>query len=83
MNLFTYIASTLVRSINQNMRFNFILNLILIVCVCFLALSQITTAETVHIPDPGLRAALELALDKDAGEDITQARYGEFGSAAR
>ena len=30
-------------------------------------------AESVHIPDPSLRAAVELALDKEAGADITQA----------
>ena len=34
---------------------------------------QMATAQTVHIPDPGLRAALELALGKEAGDDITRA----------
>jgi internalin A len=47
--------------------------LILTTCVIFLVSLQISTAETVHIPDPGLRAVLELALGKEVGADITQA----------
>ena len=38
----------------------------------FLAPHRIATAQTVHIPDPGLRAVLESALGKEAGDHITQ-----------
>ncbi len=34
---------------------------------------SVAIAESVHIPDPRFRAAVELALDKEAGADITQA----------
>ena len=41
---------------------------------------QIATAQTVHIPDPSLRAVIEAALGKEAGEDITQADMASLKS---
>ena len=41
---------------------------------------QIAMAQSVHIPDPGLRAALELALGKQADEDITQVEMASLES---
>ena len=38
------------------------------------------TAQTVHIPDPKLRGALELALGKEAGDAITQADMASLES---
>ena len=47
-------------------------NLILTVCVLFFASYHPATAQTVHIPDPGLRVVIEAALGKEVGMDITQ-----------
>ena len=46
--------------------------LILTACILFLVPYHPATAQTVHIPDPGLRAVIESALGKEAGADITQ-----------
>ena len=46
--------------------------LMLTVCILFLVPYQPAAAQTVHIPDPGLRAVIEAALGKEAGADITQ-----------
>ena len=77
MNLFIY---TEAQSSNQNLRRSFVINLILIACLLFFALHQSATAETVHIPDLHLRTALELALGKAAGDDITQADMASLQS---
>ena len=50
----------------KNLSFCFIL--FLLVC---LSLPMITTAQTVDIPDPNLRAAIETALNKASGAPIT------------
>ena len=55
-------------------------NLIFIVCLHFLVLHPIATAQTVDFPDPNLRAALEAALDKAAGAGITQAEMASLES---
>ena len=39
---------------------------------------QTAFAQTVHIPDPGLRAAIEFTLDKQPGADITQAEMASL-----
>ena len=57
----------------QNLEFSHIVILVFIASLFFSALHRGASAETVHIPDPNLRAALEFALDKEAGADITQA----------
>ena len=46
--------------------------LILTACILFLVPYNPATAQTVHIPDPGLRSVIESALGKEAGADITQ-----------
>jgi len=46
--------------------------------VFFFTPHQIATAQTVHIPDPHLREALEVALEKKAGTDITQAEIASL-----
>ena len=57
----------------QNRRLAQAVSLIFIACMFFFTPHWIATAQTVHIPDPNLRAALESALGKEAGADITQA----------
>ena len=44
----------------------------LTVCILFLVPYHPAAAQTVHIPDPGLRVVIEAALGKEAGADITQ-----------
>ena len=46
--------------------------LMLTVCILFLVPYHPASAQTVHIPDPGLRVVIEEALGKAAGADITQ-----------
>ena len=46
--------------------------LMLTVCILFLVPYHPAAAQTVHIPDPGLRVVIEAALGKEAGADITQ-----------
>ena len=46
--------------------------LMLPVCILFFVPYHPAAAQTVHIPDPGLRAVIEAALGKEAGADITQ-----------
>ena len=67
----------------QNLEFSRIVILVFIASLFFSALHQTVNAELVHIPDPDLRSALELALGKAAGEDITQADMASFESATR
>ena len=80
LKLFTYTVSIRIRVSSQNLRLVHFANLILTVCLLFLAPYRIATAQTVHIPDPGLRAALESALGKEAGEDITRADIASLKS---
>ena len=47
--------------------------LFITLCLVLTKHPNIASAQTVHIPDPGLRIALELALGKESGENITQA----------
>ena len=59
---------------NQNLEFTRVGIYVFIACVLLWVPHQTVVAKTVHIPDPGLRAALELALGKAAvREDITRA----------
>ena len=46
--------------------------LMLTVCILFFVPYHPAAAQTVHIPDPGLRVVIEAALGKGAGADITQ-----------
>ena len=69
MSIFTYTDTQLSC---HNLRVTSVVSLILTACVLFLAPHRIATAQTVHIPDPGLRAVLESALGKEAGDHITQ-----------
>ena len=69
----SYNESLSKRISNQNLIFIRVVILVFIACILFCASHRIAIAQTVHIPDPGLRYALELALNKEIGEDITQA----------
>ena len=86
MTLFTY---TDMQLSCHNLRVTSIVNLILTVCILFFALCHPATAQTVHIPDPNLRAVLESVLAKKVGEDITQVDIANlesldaFGSGIR
>ncbi len=73
MRFFTYTTSTHINAERQNRRPIKVVSLIFFMCVFFLPAYQIVTAQTIHIPDPGLRTTIELALGKEVGEDITQA----------
>ena len=57
---------------SQNQKSIHPVKLILTGCVLFFTLLQIAAAQTVHIPDLNLRAALASALDKEVGADISQ-----------
>jgi len=54
--------------------------LIFAFCMLFFGRLQTATAQIVHIPDSNLRAALEFALDKEVGADITQADMANIRS---
>ena len=69
MKLFTYTDTQLSR---QNFRVTSGITLILAASIFCLTLHRPAIAQTVHIPDPGLRAVLEAVLNKEAGDDITQ-----------
>ena len=69
MKLFMYADTQLLR---QNLSVTSGINLILAACIFCLTLHRPATAQTVHIPDPGLRAVLESALEKEVGTNITQ-----------
>ena len=68
-----YKKSLCPRFSDQNSELIHIVSLVFIMSLLFFAPHQAVNAESVHIPDPGLRSVLELALGKAAGEDITQA----------
>ena len=57
-----------------------IIILTLIACALLLTPHRIVIAQTVHIPDPNLRAALKLALGKEVSADITQAEMESLES---
>ena len=85
LKLFKDTESTYAQSSSQNQRLVdnplvHLVSMILTVCVLFLALLQIATAQTIHIPDPNLRAALESALGKEADADITRAEMASLES---
>ncbi len=72
MKLFTFSKSAFSPRVRQMLIPTHGISLILITCVLFLASPQVTSAQTVHIPDPALRAALESALSKEVGDEITE-----------
>ena len=57
-----------------------VVSLIFTVCLLFLTLPRIASAQIVDIPDPNLRTILELALGKEAADDITQAEMASLKS---
>ncbi len=73
MEVFTCTVSTRTPILSRPSGIAHIVVLTLMACALFLTPHQIALAQVVHIPDPNLRAALELALDKETGADITQA----------
>ena len=73
MKISLYPESTHTALDGQNRKLSHVVGLILYVSSLVLGLGRMATAQSVHIPDPGLRAVLELALGKEAGADITQA----------
>ncbi|RKU29069.1 hypothetical protein C6499_09360 [Candidatus Poribacteria bacterium] len=72
MRFFAYTKSTHIESKRQNQRLAQGIILIFIMSVVFFGHFQIATAQIVHIPDLSLRAVIEVALDKEASEAITQ-----------
>ena len=80
MRFFTYTASTHIDTGKQNRRLIKVASLTFSICVFFFSAYQIVTAQTIHIPDPGLRTAIELALGKEVGENITQADMASLQS---
>ena len=69
----SYKALTLMGFSNRSLGFSYVVILVFMVCLFFGVPLSTATAQVVNIPDPELRAALELALDKESGVDITQA----------
>ena len=69
----SYKALTLMGFSNRSLGFSYVVILVFMVCLFFGVPLLTATAQVVDIPDPELRAALELALDREAGADITQA----------
>ena len=80
MKVFTYAKSEWALLLNRIWGIVHIVILTLITCALFLTPHRIAIAQTVHIPDSNLHAALELALDKDAGADITQVELASLES---
>ena len=78
MKFFTYIESTHTWSSRGNLGLVRGIVLILAAHILFLTPHQTANAQTVHIPDPILRSALESALGKEAGTDITQAEMASL-----
>ena len=74
LKLFTSYKESLSKCVsNQTLEFTRVIIHIFIGCMLFCLLHRLSIAQTVDIPAPGLRAAVELALGKEAGGDITQA----------
>ena len=80
MRFFVYNNSTHVESKRQNQRLAQVIILLFTAGLLFFGHLQIATAQIVHIPDPSLRAAIEAALGKEAGENITQADMASLKS---
>ena len=80
MSLFKDTESTYTKSSRQDQGIVHLVHLILIICLHFLTPHSIATAQTVHFPDPNLRAALEGALGKEVGDDITQVEMASLAS---
>ncbi|MDE0327048.1 MAG: leucine-rich repeat domain-containing protein [Candidatus Poribacteria bacterium] len=80
MEVFTWTESARTPFLSQNSGITHIFILTLIACVLLLTPHQIAIARTVHIPDPNLRAVLELALGKDVSADITQVELANLES---
>ena len=80
MELRIYLTSTHPHSPDRNLEFGGIARLILTVSLLFFASFGVAAAQIVHIPDPHLRTALEVALEKEAGENITQADMASLES---
>ena len=78
MRFLTYTELTPPVPERQNIQVAQVINLILTVSVLSLTPHRIATAQPVHIPDPALRAVLELALGKEAGANITQAEMASL-----
>ena len=72
MKPFIYTKSVCPLASIQSLGLVHVVGLIFTACVFLLASHRVATAQTVHIPDPNLRTALELALGKEAGDDITE-----------
>ena len=68
----TFFTHTGTRLSCHNFGVTSVVNLILAACFLILAPYHPAIAQTVHIPDSGLRAVIESALGKEAGADITQ-----------
>ena len=58
---------------SRTLEFRRAVSLFFVVCLLFCSPLWLALAENVHIPDSRLRAAVEFALDKEAGADITRA----------
>ena len=69
MRLFLYIKT---QTLSQILRLPPVVNLILTVYLFFFLTHWSAIAETIQIPDPNLRSAIEFALGKSPGDDITQ-----------
>ena len=80
MRFLAYIGLTHIEPEKQNIKFASVVSLILTTCVLFLTPHPIVTAQVIDFPDPNLRAALEAALDKEVGDDITQAEMASLES---
>ena len=80
MKLRIYLTSTHAHAPDQNLDFGDIARLIFTVSLFFIASFRIAIAQAVHIPDSALRTALEVALEKKAGENITQADMASLES---
>ena len=58
---------------SRTLEFRRAVSLFFVVCLLFCSPLWLALAENVHIPDSRLRAAVEFALGKEAGADITRA----------
>ena len=80
MKLRIYLTSTYAHAPDQNLGFGDIARLVFTVSLLFIVSFRIAIAQAVHIPDSALRTALEVALEKKAGENITQADMASLES---
>ena len=80
MEFLTHAEPTNSGSEKKNVESTHVISLIFITCVLLLAPYCPATAQPIHIPDPKLRSALEIALSKAPGADITQADMASLGA---